>query len=508
VTLGQGTAFPQSTSLKKFQLRDTFGFSLAGRTTHNIKTGIEYVFTPHVAANYTTQTTPQYYFLGNSLTSPINQIFYNVGSGVFQTNNLHRLGAFVQDDWQTSRRLTLNLGLRWDYYGGVAFNQNYSPTYRFLQSALPTFHGKQMSTPATNFGPRVGFVYQLTGDGQTVLRGGYGLYFNFPILTTFYTLDERNSNPLRLGYYVNDPNGITNPDGSFYQYGQPLPQNQIGSTAAALPDSVADPNQVDPRYQHATIGMQRAIGSKTTFTADFLFSRGDHAAQANRINRFNEYAGAGFDFPLRIETTNGKSNYRALNLSVTHRYGNNFELTAWYVFSRCHSTDVIAADQGFDAGATSLPIDENNPGAAANFGPCALQPAHSFLVSPIWTLPLQFQLSSINRFSSALHYNIIAGIDLNGDGVNNDLPAGVATKNAGLGAKSFQSDVRLAKTFHLKEWGSLEGDFEMYNIFNNRNPAGFIGNQQASNFGQPTEFAGDPLQGEQRLIQLGVRYRF
>jgi hypothetical protein len=62
--------------------------------------------------------------------------------------------------------------------------------------------------------------------------------------------------------------------------------------------------------------------------------------------------------------------------------------------------------------------------------------------------------------------------------------------------------------FNFKEWGGIEGDFEMYNIFNNRNPAGFIGNQQASNFGQPTEFAGDPLQGEQRLIQLGVRYRF
>jgi hypothetical protein len=68
--------------------------------------------------------------------------------------------------------------------------------------------------------------------------------------------------------------------------------------------------------------------------------------------------------------------------------------------------------------------------------------------------------------------------------------------------------VRLAKVFNIKEWGGIEGDFEMYNIFNNRNPAGFIGNQQASNFGQPTEFAGDPLQGEQRLIQLGVRYRF
>jgi hypothetical protein len=48
----------------------------------------------------------------------------------------------------------------------------------------------------------------------------------------------------------------------------------------------------------------------------------------------------------------------------------------------------------------------------------------------------------------------------------------------------------------------------MYNIFNNRNPASYVGNQQAKNFGQPTAFSGDPKQGEARLIQLGVRYTF
>ncbi|MGC2403912.1 MAG: TonB-dependent receptor [Acidobacteriaceae bacterium] len=509
VTLGQGTAFPQSTSLKKLQLRDTYAMQVAGRTTHNLKFGAEYVFTPHINANYTTQTTPQYYFLQNSLTSPVQQIFYNIGSGVFEVNNYHRIGLFAQDDWQVSKRLVLNLGLRWDYYLGVAFNQSYSPTYNFLQTVLPTFHNKQSGTPGTNFGPRVGFVYQLTGGGKTVIRGGYGLYFNFPILTTFYTLDERNANPLRLGYYVNQPNGIMNADGSYYQLGQPLPPNQLVSTAAALPDSVVDPNNVDPRYQHATIGIQHAIDSKTTFTADFLFSRGDHASLANKINRFNEYEGAGFAFPIRLETTQGKNNYRGLNLSIERRYSNNFQLTFWYTYARCHSSDVLAADQGFDSGPESLPINQDDPVSKADFGPCALQPGSSLMFSPIWTLPYKFQLSSITRFTSGLHYDIIAGLDLNGDGVVNDLPPGVATKNSGVGVNFFQSDVRLAKSFDFpRDWGGLEADFEMYNIFNNKNPASYIGNQQATNYGQATAIAGDPLQGEQRLIQLGIRYRF
>jgi hypothetical protein len=108
-----------------------------------------------------------------------------------------------------------------------------------------------------------------------------------------------------------------------------------------------------------------------------------------------------------------------------------------------------------------------------------------------------------------LRYNITAGKDLNGDGVNNDLPADVPYINYGFGAAFFQSDVRVAKFFNLPEkWGRIETDFELYNIFNNTNPAAFQGNRLASNYGQATAYAGDTKQLEQRLIQLGARYTF
>jgi outer membrane receptor protein involved in Fe transport len=505
VTLGEGTAFPQTTSLKKFQFRDTLALQATGHGTHNIKVGVEYVLTPHASGTYNTQVTPQYYFLGNSTSSPIDEIFYNIGNGVFQANNFQRIGAFAQDDWQINPKLTLNLGLRWDYYGGVAFNQNYSPTFTFLQTVLPSYAGKQAHTPGTDFGPRLGFAYDPHGTGKTVIRGGYGYYFNFPVLTTFYTLLDRNPDPLRMGYYVDVPSGITNADGSYYQYGQPLPANQLQPTALPLPASVVDPNNVDPRYQHATLGFQHALGSHTTIGADALWSKGDHAALANEINRYNEYAAMGFNFPIRTETTQGKNAYKAINISVVQHYSKNLQLNAWYTYSRCWTTGVRASDDGF----SNFPINENDPAGREDYGPCALSPAHKLMVSPVWSLPHQIQLSSITRYASSQRYNITAGIDLNGDGVNNDLPAGVPYINYGTGAKFFQSDLRAAKFFTLPEhWGSIEGDFELYNIFNNINPSTYIGNQQASNYGQPTAFSGDPLQGEQRLIQLGARYSF
>jgi hypothetical protein len=507
VILGEGGSFPQDSDLKKYQLRDTFSV-MTGK--HNIKFGVEEVLTPHTSGSYTTQTNPQYVFLGNSMISPVEQIYSYTGLGVYEFNTFNRFGAFAQDDWQVSRKLTLNLGLRWDYYGGVAFNQSYSQTYDFLQTVLPSFARKQTPTPLTNFGPRVGFAYDVAGNGNTVIRGGYGLYYNFPIETSIFTIFDRNPNPLRLGYFVSDPNGIKNPDGSFYQYGQPLPPNQITSSPIGYQDSVVDPNSTDPRYQHASIGVERRLTPNTMIEADFLWSRGDHTAFANSINRYpgpgepRPYAADGLDFPIRIEQTIGKNKYKALNISITHHYSRHFAVTAWYSYSKCRATNVRAADEGF----SSYPMDENHPLSPQYYGPCGLSPDNVVTISPIWTLPKQFQISSMTRFTSGLRYNITAGVDLNGDGVINDLPPGVPYINDGIGANFFQMDLRLSKFFKLRERGKIEGMFEIYNIFNNTNPALYSGNELANNFGQPTAFAGDPRQGEMRLIQVGVRFTF
>jgi hypothetical protein len=511
VVLGQNQSFPQTTSFRKYQLRDTFSLTKAGKGSHNLKFGVEEILEPHPQGTYGTQTFPQYFFLGNSLTSPISEIFSNTGDAAFQFNSFNRFGLFAQDDWRITRKLTINAGLRWDYYGGVAFNQDYSPTYKFLQTVLPSFAGQQTQTPKTNFGPRLGFAYDPLGDGKTVIRGGYGLYYNFPIETSFFTVIERNANPQVLGYLVSTPTGILNPDGSLFQFGQPLPPNQLTPGPVPLQDSVMDPHQVDPRYQHATIGFERRIAPNTVIGVDVLWSRGDHTPFANEINRLpgnggpRPFAVDGFNFPIRIEETEGKNSYRAVNLSIVHRYSNNFAINAWYTYSKCRSTNIRASDEGF----STLPLDENNPGAPANYGPCALSPTSKLLVSPIWTLPKQFQVSSIARFNSGSRYNIIDGRDLNGDGISNDLPVGVATINSGIGANFFQMDLRASKFFNMpRDLGKVEAIFELYNVFNNINPAEYQGNELGNGFGKPTAFAGDPLQGEARLIQLGVRYSF
>jgi hypothetical protein len=112
------------------------------------------------------------------------------------------------------------------------------------------------------------------------------------------------------------------------------------------------------------------------------------------------------------------------------------------------------------------------------------------------------------RARSATPYTIHAGQDLNGDGFVIDLPADVPHVGDGRGSGFSQLDVRLSKMFNFTDATGVEAIFEVFNLFNATNPAGFNGNRASTAFGQPSTYAGDPLQGEQRLAQLGIRFRF
>jgi Outer membrane receptor for ferrienterochelin and colicins len=97
---------------------------------------------------------------------------------------------FVQDDWRVIPRLTLNLGLRWDYqqFPKAQFPNSFTPVLNTATSTVPQRYSQaeanaiiartgQIPSDKNNFGPRVGFAWDITGNGKTVLRGGWGLYY-------------------------------------------------------------------------------------------------------------------------------------------------------------------------------------------------------------------------------------------------------------------------------------------------------------------------------------------
>ena len=102
---------------------------------------------------------------------------FNQGFGVLGlTMKTTDLNYFIQDDWRVTPRLTLNLGLRYEY------QRNPDPVN--TNPSLPQTNNKV--DDRNNFGPRIGFAYDLTGDGKTSIRGGWGLYYGRVINSTIY----------------------------------------------------------------------------------------------------------------------------------------------------------------------------------------------------------------------------------------------------------------------------------------------------------------------------------
>jgi hypothetical protein len=128
--------------------------------------------------------------------------------------------------------------------------------------------------------------------------------------------------------------------------------------------------------------------------------------------------------------------------------------------------------------------------------------------SGLWSPGAGVTLSSVFRYRSALPYNVLAGVDLNRDGVNYDLPPDVVTLNSGRGARFSQLDVRLSKRFALAGQARAEVQVEGFNVLNASNPGAFVGNRRSALYGQPTAYAGDFKAGEQRIAQLGLRLEF
>jgi hypothetical protein len=114
------------------------------------------------------------------------------------------------------------------------------------------------------------------------------------------------------------------------------------------------------------------------------------------------------------------------------------------------------------------------------------------------------------RYRSALPYTLHSAVDRNGDGFRLDLAPGVSEVNSARDHSFSQLDLRLSKDFNFGRAG-VEVIAEMFNVFNEKNPTAYtLDFDEAGNpiGAHPTAFAGSPLQGEQRLTQLGLRVHF
>ena len=159
-----------------------------------------------------------------------------------------------------------------------------------------------------------------------------------------------------------------------------------------------------------------------------------------------------------------------------------------------------------DVSGTRLRRDQSinplDPLCNACFGPLHTDAKNRLTFGGIYRALWEIVLSGMFCYHSGFFYLEHAQADLNGDGTILDLRPGVSHVNSGRGASFSQFDFRVSKDFTFGSGWGIEVLAEVFNVFNETNPA------RPDRFGNPSAFAGDPLQGEQRLAQLGARVHF
>jgi Carboxypeptidase regulatory-like domain len=316
-------------------------------------------------------------------------------SGYYQTRSWEN-GFFAQDDFRATHRLMLNLGLRYDIlsWPSEASNHmsNFDPaTGELVEAGTAGFPKALINTPHKDFGPRVGFAYDLRGDGKTVIRGGYGL---------FYYLDrggvgnELSNNPDFNGtqtYYA-CPTATTCGTGYRFTFtgtaalGATDPSTATGPFPAKMgisPSAVTSADNViyypvnspNSHIQEWNIQVERALDSHTALDVAYVGTKmGDLAtsfnanetvlgSNANGNPGTSWFPVAGAINPLGVGAINayemiGSGNYNGLQAKLNRRLGNGLQFTAAYTWSHTIDNSASAFSQynGIVVGANGAPL--------------------------------------------------------------------------------------------------------------------------------------------------------
>ena len=273
-------------------------------------------------------------------------------------------GFFVQDDWKATSKLTLNMGLRWEFDTPRWERNNRQSGFDWDPinpvSGTPgivTFAGRDgvgkysHDTYLGGFGPRFGFAYQM--DAKTVLRGGYGINYYGAYLGAV-------PNAMSLGFSLNG--NFTSPDGGFTQAFAlasgmpPIEREELDSAFGAVPFGSAPriaPQYIEDDHRNAmaqqwNFGVQRQLAGdylvEATYTANMGHRLGGQNMQWNQIPLVNGRGPARqsqqlrlfpqFNGVVQISPDWGNSAYHAGNLKIEKRYSGGFNMLLNYTWAK------------------------------------------------------------------------------------------------------------------------------------------------------------------------------
>jgi len=556
LSIGRNNFSPRETTIKRLQFIDNISL-LRGRNSW--KFGLDFnfdrIFNFFPGLFSGSYTFPSYTTFGTNAPTAYTQNFAGAGTTGGTTNpNLSEYSFYGQDEFRYNSKLTLNLGLRYDYEGMAC------PPIRNPDPLLTTFGIDTSTCPKdkNNFGPRAGMSYAF--DEKTVLRAGFGIFYNRTPAIVLGTAHSQN------GIQVT---GINLNAAQIAAAGLVYPATLTAPPAG----TTANPNlfvfahdYVQPYVEQGRIAIERQIGNNLSFSATYLYYHGLHLTRTRDINLQPPTAfprtgpdGVTYTFqrfsstrPTTIARATGqqynrisifesasRSVYNGLALQVTKRLSRGFQFLAVYTWSK-------AKDERPDqtivvVGADDAKIIENQLSPIADYGRSDTDIPHRFVFSPIYewgkiqwsknavarALFSDYTISSIIQFQSGTPYSALVSGDPNNDGnrATDRLPGTV--RNQFTTPAIYQFDARLTRSIKFKESMRVRLILEAFNVFNRANVAtanntyfvysgGAAGTltfpSALSAFGTPRTF-GSPASGTTtfatpRQVQLAIKFDF
>ena len=500
--------------------------------------------------------------------------------------------AYVSDEWRVRSNVSVNAGLAWSYERGVLNDDLVKPAW--LQPLVGE-NGLHVPASHDNLAGRLGLSWRPTADERTIVRAGVGRYSESVARTVLLNLSNERillsplgtnrlvasgANLVWNGRPLNFPQPTTFSGADLVEILPVIRANLAGSLDLDNRDfsivtldvtkegrNLYDPAYSTPRALHASVGVERLIGTGLTVAADVVwkrfartfingidynrfFSTTGPVIRACTPNERNDVLAECSNGSLFFDTTTGRARYAGLLMRVDKRFQRGARILGSYALGSFvgHNGTGTATSEASDGRVFGF----NNDDWSENYGPLPTDWRHVLNVSGLVVAPLDVNVSfNLSAYSRAPFTAYVAGMDFNGDGTLNDLLPGTRVNqfNRGLSRDDlvrlvsdynaayagqvtaggqrapfitlpddfafndnfFTLDFRIARDFRLGSSSARLSVFlDVFNVLNTMNLTGFSGNLAASNsFGRPNGRVGQAFgSGGPRAGQLGLRAGF
>ena len=437
------TAFPELRNQQKYQFRYDVGHATGD---HSFKFGFNFIHEPVLGGAFpgnaeTLYTFPQdpSYYVANPAQFGID---YATGAtstpasdGSF-SQNVQRLALYAQDSWRVTPHLTFNYGLRYQASFGLftasGRSQAQNPAYLTLQtlgisliSGIPHDDRKQIA-------PRLGLTYAPGRSGKTVLRAGFGLFYN----------------DLAQGGWAPAFQAVNNASA-----GQCC-------LNAGDPGAVIDPNYKTPYAIHASAGVQHAINAHWTVSADYTHEQGNHS-----YRRYDYTPGLNINAnapALTVFRSDNRSSFDSLAIVLQGNVTQRFNLIAHYTLASAKTWGCVLGEL-FDY--VNGVCDPLNPFGPGDYGPSGEDIRHRVVLGGMFHVPGGIELSTLTQAESARPFTLTTPV---GDRA---VVNGVKTSlDEVRGTPYIQVDLRVSRPIKIGERATVTPFAEFFNLLNRNNP--------------------------------------